>query len=557
MPFLDAHRRRVPAQDIDCSVVIGMGAKAAMLTDKDRLAFTALPVYGSASRTGSRGIGGIDPAQVSAMLFDFVGKDGLEAEPALIENAPVQSGLLADHATRLVNCAFGRSRHVPDFQVFKNDRAEAPGQIERCPMLPVAADAGTSRGQFGGTAQRLGPADGAALATARKAMCGTLASLDGLKRARHGQALAIGQGKRIGDAAINADGRADIGRNDMRDLAGKRDMPAKRVQGHGCVLDRAAQGPRVAELHPADLGQTHGGISAIELLDLNLAALKTERVVYGLAARRGIAGSALEEVGICLVEVAQRLLLACLRYGSNPVVLRPQDGQFPCLRHVIESPSGLTLIVPPEIAALLKSQIVDQAAHAGELPEQDFLLGRWTQLEAEAAKDHSANLAVGLTRRKMAENADIRKGRHVVCALHAHLVFVTKHRRDALSELAIRDLRTIFAKVCKDFEAERIECNGEDDHVHLLIVYPPKVALSKLVNSLKGVSSRLLREWRPEVRGRYKDGVLWSPSYFVASCGGAPPTVVAEYVKSQREATSGRSRLPPRPEGQGFSRGSR
>jgi putative transposase len=157
----------------------------------------------------------------------------------------------------------------------------------------------------------------------------------------------------------------------------------------------------------------------------------------------------------------------------------------------------------------------------------------------------------------MAENADIRKGRHVVYALHAHLVFVTKHRRDALSELAIRDLRTIFAKVCKDFEAERIECNGEDDHVHLLIVYPPKVALSKLVNSLKGVSSRLLREWRPEVRGRYKDGVLWSPSYFVASCGGAPPTVVAEYVKSQREATSGRSRLPPRPEGQGFSRGSR
>jgi putative transposase len=157
----------------------------------------------------------------------------------------------------------------------------------------------------------------------------------------------------------------------------------------------------------------------------------------------------------------------------------------------------------------------------------------------------------------MSENADIRKGRHVVYALHAHLVFVTKYRRDALSELAIRDLSRIFAKVCEDFEAELIECNGEDDHVHLLVVYPPKVALSKLVNSLKGVSSRLLREWRPEMRGRYQDGVLWSPSYFVASCGGAPLTVIAEYVKSQREATSGRSRLPPRPEGRGFSRGFR
>jgi len=157
----------------------------------------------------------------------------------------------------------------------------------------------------------------------------------------------------------------------------------------------------------------------------------------------------------------------------------------------------------------------------------------------------------------MSDNADIRKGRHVVYALHAHLVFVTKYRKDALSELAIRDLRAIFAKVCKDFEAELIECNGEDDHVHLLIIYPPKVALSKLVNSLKGVSSRLLREWRPEVRGRYKDGVLWSPSYFVASCGGAPLSIVAEYVKSQREAPFGRSRLPPRPEGRGFSRGFR
>jgi putative transposase len=66
-----------------------------------------------------------------------------------------------------------------------------------------------------------------------------------------------------------------------------------------------------------------------------------------------------------------------------------------------------------------------------------------------------------------------------------------------LSEPAIRDLRDIFAKVCRDFEAELIECDGEDDHVHLLVHYPPKVALSRLVNSLKGVSSRLLRETRP------------------------------------------------------------
>jgi putative transposase len=142
---------------------------------------------------------------------------------------------------------------------------------------------------------------------------------------------------------------------------------------------------------------------------------------------------------------------------------------------------------------------------------------------------------------------DIRTGRHVVYSLHVHLVFVTKYRRQVLSALAIQDLAAIFAKVCNDFSAELKECNGEDDHVHLLVIYPPKMGISGLVNSLKGVSSRRLREIRPEVSGRYSKGVLWSPSYFAASCGGAPLSIIAEYVRNQREGA-----LPPRPEGRGF-----
>ena len=140
---------------------------------------------------------------------------------------------------------------------------------------------------------------------------------------------------------------------------------------------------------------------------------------------------------------------------------------------------------------------------------------------------------------------EYRTGRHVVYILHAHLVFVTKYRRDVLSELAIRDLRAIFAKVCTDFGAELIECNGEDDHVHLLVHFKPKVALSRLVNSLKGVSSRKLRSIRPEVSGRYRNGVLWSPSHFVASCGSVPLSVVRQYVEQQR--ASARSPIPSRP----------
>ena len=87
---------------------------------------------------------------------------------------------------------------------------------------------------------------------------------------------------------------------------------------------------------------------------------------------------------------------------------------------------------------------------------------------------------------------------------------------------AIEALRAIFAEVCQDFEATRVVINGEADHVHLLIEYPPKEPVSSLVNSLEGVSSRLLRQLRPDIRKRYWKGVLWSPSYFAASCGGAP-----------------------------------
>ena len=102
--------------------------------------------------------------------------------------------------------------------------------------------------------------------------------------------------------------------------------------------------------------------------------------------------------------------------------------------------------------------------------------------------------------------------------------------------------------------AEFIEYDREDDHVLLLVHYPPTLALSKLVNSLKGVSSRLLRETRSEVTDRYYKGVLWSPSHFAASCGGAPLSAIAKYVKSQRGTAKSRSRIPPRPEGRDFQR---
>lgn len=135
----------------------------------------------------------------------------------------------------------------------------------------------------------------------------------------------------------------------------------------------------------------------------------------------------------------------------------------------------------------------------------------------------------------MEKNNDIRSGRHCVFNMHVHLVFVTKYRRDVFTKAILNDLQEIFASVCADFEAELVEFDGEDDHVHLLVNYPPKVTISKLVNSLKGISSLLIRKKNyPNIKKKLWKGALWSPSYFAGSCGGAPIEIIRQYIEQQQ-----------------------
>ena len=138
----------------------------------------------------------------------------------------------------------------------------------------------------------------------------------------------------------------------------------------------------------------------------------------------------------------------------------------------------------------------------------------------------------------MKKSSEIRTGRHCVFLLHVHLVFVTKYRKCVFSQKHLNTLKSIFEKVCKDFDAELKEFNGECDHVHLLVNYPPKVAVARLVNSLKGVSSRKLKQIHPELEKYYYKGALWSPSYFAGSCGGAPLDAIKQYIENQKTPTT-------------------
>jgi putative transposase len=135
----------------------------------------------------------------------------------------------------------------------------------------------------------------------------------------------------------------------------------------------------------------------------------------------------------------------------------------------------------------------------------------------------------------MSNNNEIRRGRHCVFLMHVHLVFVTKYRRAVFTKAILEELRGIFGSVCIDFEAHLVQFDGEDDHVHLLVNYPPKISVSALVNSLKGVSSRMIRFKKyPSIHRQLWGGALWSPSYFAGSCGGAPIAVIRQYIEQQK-----------------------
>jgi putative transposase len=113
-------------------------------------------------------------------------------------------------------------------------------------------------------------------------------------------------------------------------------------------------------------------------------------------------------------------------------------------------------------------------------------------------------------------------------------VFVTKYRRPVFTDAMLTDCEQLMHEVCTGVGAELRAFNGETDHVHLLVHYPSSIAVSVLVNRPKGVSSRRLPQQYPaDVRKCLWGKHFWSPAYFAATCGGAPLTIIKQYIDQQ------------------------
>lgn len=138
---------------------------------------------------------------------------------------------------------------------------------------------------------------------------------------------------------------------------------------------------------------------------------------------------------------------------------------------------------------------------------------------------------------------DYDKRRHSVTKLCVHLVFTTKYRRKVMTPPILEEMKVTLRKTAEKIGCTVKEINGEEDHIHLLLLFPADMSISSMVNSLKTVSSRTIRKNHPNILHGGNTGLFWSRSYFAATAGGVTVDVLTRYVESQ--GTRSRHSSPP------------
>lgn len=121
---------------------------------------------------------------------------------------------------------------------------------------------------------------------------------------------------------------------------------------------------------------------------------------------------------------------------------------------------------------------------------------------------------------------------NIVYSCKYHVVFCPKYRRKVLVNGVDTRLKELVEQIAKEYQFEVIEMEIMPDHVHLLLEVDPQFGIHKAVKTIKGKTSRILRQ---EFRFlTTKLPTLWTNSYFVSTVGGAPLEIVKQYIESQK-----------------------
>jgi putative transposase len=126
---------------------------------------------------------------------------------------------------------------------------------------------------------------------------------------------------------------------------------------------------------------------------------------------------------------------------------------------------------------------------------------------------------------------DYRAGSHSRYDLKVHIVWITKYRKKVLKGDVSHRVRELIREICKANEVEIIKGHVSVDHIHLLVSYPPSLSISKLVQYVKGKTSRRLLQDYTELRKMFWGQHLWARGYFAASVGTVTDEVVKEYIE--------------------------
>lgn len=131
---------------------------------------------------------------------------------------------------------------------------------------------------------------------------------------------------------------------------------------------------------------------------------------------------------------------------------------------------------------------------------------------------------------------NVTHGRGYVYSIQYHIVWCVKYRRKVLSSDIEQSLKEILRNIAQDNNFTILECNGDLDHIHLLVDCSPQHYIPDMIKALKGVSARLLfKQYGEELKSKLWNGHLWNPSYFVATVSENTESQVRAYIQSQKE----------------------
>ena len=130
---------------------------------------------------------------------------------------------------------------------------------------------------------------------------------------------------------------------------------------------------------------------------------------------------------------------------------------------------------------------------------------------------------------------EYRRGAHTVFAIHLHLVWTTKYRKQVLTgEVPLR-VRDLVRDICGNNDVKIMKGHVSKDHVHLLVSIPPQVPISKLMQYLKGKTAHKIMMEFPHMKKHYWGQHMWARGYFCCSTGNVTDEMIAEYIANQTE----------------------